>query len=377
MSVCDAEKCTGCSACASVCDCITMKQDGDGFYIPTVNENCVSCGKCASVCPVANRTGKRVNPLAVYTAWNRSDSERLSASSGGIFGSLSEKVISSGGAVFGAAFSEDYTEVLCKSTDEVPLDALKKSKYTESNMNGAITKIRAILDSGRSVLFCGTPCQAAGIRSVFAENENLIICDFVCHGVPSSSLYKAYLSWLTAKKGKSVKKVDFRCKKYGWKRSSLICVDFSDRSRYIRTSSGDAYLRMFYGRYALRKSCYSCNYVSQSRADITLGDAWKYKDDKRIRGVFNGASAVRINTEKGALLWSQLINTSIDGFESEYDFSPKKDASIPEQRGEIYRALCDGTLGFEVSVSGKIKDKALRTPVLNGLVALLYKAKEK
>ena len=47
------KKCTGCSACSSICpkNSIEMKRDNEGFLYPTVSENCIECGLCMDNCP--------------------------------------------------------------------------------------------------------------------------------------------------------------------------------------------------------------------------------------------------------------------------------------------------------------------------------------
>ena len=48
------ELCCGCGACKDACtiNCISMKQDNEGFVYPVVDEKrCLNCGKCTVVCP--------------------------------------------------------------------------------------------------------------------------------------------------------------------------------------------------------------------------------------------------------------------------------------------------------------------------------------
>lgn len=55
---------------------------------------------------------------------------------------------------------------------------LKKSKYVESNTGNVFEKVKAELDSGRLVLYCGTSCQIDGlINYLNGEYENLLTCD--------------------------------------------------------------------------------------------------------------------------------------------------------------------------------------------------------
>lgn len=92
--------CTGCAVCADICpkNCISMQQDGEGFFYPHVDESsCIQCGKCESVCPVLQTKSKANAPSApqempiAYAAYNNDESIRLASSSGGIFTPLAEQ----------------------------------------------------------------------------------------------------------------------------------------------------------------------------------------------------------------------------------------------------------------------------------------------
>ena len=89
------------------------------------------------------------------------------------------------------------------------------------------------LKQGREVLFCGTPCQIAGLKNYLRkEYSNLLAVDFVCHGVPSPLIWREYPKTLICLKGvvgrntdllfskeiPVIKGVDFRNKATGWKK---------------------------------------------------------------------------------------------------------------------------------------------------------------
>ena len=91
----DKHNCSGCGACAQKCSkqCITLKQDSEGFLYPEVDtENCINCGLCEKVCPVQHPFETR-EPLQTLAAINKDEKVRLESSSGGIFTLLAESVL--------------------------------------------------------------------------------------------------------------------------------------------------------------------------------------------------------------------------------------------------------------------------------------------
>ena len=125
------EECCGCGACAQICprQCITMKEDAEGFLYPQTDvPACIDCGLCEKTCPMLSDTG-RENPLDVLAAVNPDTGIRDSSSSGGVFTALAVKVIADGGVVAGAAF-DGRCEVHHEFVSSVAeLGRLRGSKY--------------------------------------------------------------------------------------------------------------------------------------------------------------------------------------------------------------------------------------------------------
>lgn len=296
-TICDKERCTGCSACFAACpkNCITMCADDEGFFRPQIDEMaCIDCGKCRNVCP-ANVT-KREKTVVDAVALNVLDEElRKSSSSGGAFSILAEEVLDNGGAVVGVAFLENFLtahhEII---TNKEGLSKLRGSKYFQSEPNGVFLRIKELLESGKTVLFSGTPCQVEGLQSFLGRAyDNLICADLICHGVPSAAVWQRYLDEFS-----DVKEVSFRDKSNGWKNYSLR-VRFG-KDIYICKNKENTYSRLFLHDVGLRPSCYDCSMKSLvCRSDLTLGDLWgaetlapEMDDDK-------GTSLVLIHTQKG------------------------------------------------------------------------------
>ena len=109
MVICnDKQRCTGCSACLSVCprSAIRIVEDSHGFYRPTIDESkCVECGLCQATCPANGSTSNdlKMGPRRVL-AYQASDAERAKSSSGAAFWTLATYVLDNGGIVYGACF---------------------------------------------------------------------------------------------------------------------------------------------------------------------------------------------------------------------------------------------------------------------------------
>ena len=55
------------------------------------------------------------------------------------------------------------------------------------------------------MLYTGTPCQIAGLRSFLSKKSysgRLVTCDLICHGTPSNRLFREYIAFLERKSGR-------------------------------------------------------------------------------------------------------------------------------------------------------------------------------
>ena len=313
-SVYDAKyECSGCGACENACpkNCITMKQDSEGFFYPEINrDSCIQCGRCLSVCPFQKKLDAAPLPEC-YAAINRNEKIRLKSSSGGIFSALAEKILEQQGVVFGSAFSEDFKQVEIVAVNHPDrLEQLYGSKYLQSQAHFSYKAVKTALHEGKVVLFSGTPCQVSGLKSYLGkEYANLYCMDIICHGVPSPALWKKYADYIESKHCGKITGINFRSKEQTW-------LNFGMKERigerdFFSSKSKNPYMVMFFRNYCLRPSCYHCKIRGHSSADITVGDFWGiqavYPDMEDGKGV----SAVLIRTEKGCALFNQIKDAVI------------------------------------------------------------------
>ena len=293
-------ECANCGACHNTCPtkAITVSQN-DIFYKLHINsDECIECGKCITVCPV-NNIFKKQNLISAIGAYSKDINIVEKSSSGGVFRLLADYILSNNGVVFGAAFCEDFRKVKIKSTDEVSVEELQRSKYVESLVGDSFVKIKQNLENNRTVLFCGCPCQVAGLKKFLSKDyENLYTCDFSCGGLPSHKLYEQYLDLLEKKYKSKIVSVDFRPKTYGWKMHA-IKIEFANGKKYNSLGVNDPFFSAFiYKHYSVRDDCLSCKFADNHYSDIVLADFWLYSQLSTFKEN-DGISLVITNSNKG------------------------------------------------------------------------------
>ena len=279
-----------------------MQPDEEGFLQPVVDGGkCIGCGKCEKVCPVLN-PGVPRTPLSVYAAKAKDNELRRISSSGGVFSLLAREVLKKGGVIYGAVFEKDTHRVIHQSAEnEYELDALRGSKYVQSDMGDTFVRVKRNLDAGRYVLFSGCPCQVAGLRCFLGkEHVNLLLVDVICHAVPSPLAWQKYLSCLESKRKSKIIRV-FSRRNCAWRECALSAefMDSCDGEHLVETVC-DIYLRAFRADFFNRKCCHHCGYRSfRSGADITIGDFWGVEEFHPEIDDNEGVSAVICATGKG------------------------------------------------------------------------------
>lgn len=304
IQITDQSQCCGCTACASICahDAITMQPDALGFLYPVVDKDkCVDCGLCEKVCAFNDYYDTSLNlPKADAYAVRHKDITKLRYSrSGAAFVAFSDYILGKGGVVYGAGYKGHFVVVHKQATTKEERDTFRGSKYVQSDMTGVFRNVKNDLKIGKLVLFSGTPCQTAGLKSYIGNrlSRNLILIDIICHSVPAPAIWKDYLAYVEKKCKSKVVSLEFRDKSIGWYQTYLESFKLANGKIYK-----DYKLRnFFYLGLGTRPSCECCKFCNLSRpSDITIGDFWGYeKTVPEMNEDNKGISLVLCNTPKG------------------------------------------------------------------------------
>ena len=305
-------QCCGCTACINICPkkAIAMHSDEEGFEYPQIDSTkCIDCGLCKKVCAFQAESSFRPSfEQQAYAAKHKNDHIRMNSSSGGLFSAISDLILSMGGVVYGAAFDEEFNVVHQRAETPQQCAKFRGSKYVQSDLNTVFDQINKDLLSERKVLFTGTPCQCAGLKNYLnyshCTTDNLIICDLVCHGVPSPILWRDHIKQLT-KKGE-IQGYYCRPKEISWHASPDLIV-YKNGKRDYRSPLSQEHKTIYYTRTALRPSCHSCKYTTTDRvSDITIADFWGIEKSMPEFDDEKGISLVLLNSNKGLELFHKI-----------------------------------------------------------------------
>jgi len=298
------DNCTGCRACEQLCPkrAISILEDDEGFLVAVIDKSqCIECGLCLKRCPQIQNLQK--NNVRKSLAVRLRDSDILfHSASGGAFAGIAKAWIEDGGLVYGVAYDADWNAChICVSRIE-ELHQIQSSKYVQADTRKTFTEIKTLLLKGEKVLFSGTACQVAGLKSFLKRDyDNLLTIGLICHGVNSPLLFKLYVSWLEKKEQSKLNEYNFRSKLAGW---ALNFAFKTDKCQKMHFCDVDPYYYRFLEGIAYRECCYSCKYCTPNRVeDITIGDYWGIEIEHPDFYSTQGVSCMLINTENGINCW--------------------------------------------------------------------------
>ena len=329
--------CYGCGVCATACGrkIIEIGLNAEGFYEPHITDpnKCTNCGICTEVCAYLHEDLSLQNQeIHPYAAWSKDHLVRRKCSSGGAGFEIGKYLLGQGYKVCGVRYNADKNRAehyIATNVEELIPSA--GSKYIQSY---TVDGFKAI-NRKEKYLVTGSPCQIDSFRRYirkFRCEDNFVLLDFFCHGVPSMLVWPKYTEWAEKQVGK-ITYASWRNKWTGWHDSWAMGIDgeehgekinwhdsydmlIREKKSYIesRLSQGDMFYQLFLGDCCLGKQCYDhCKYkYNRSSADIRIGDLWgkTYNDDE------DGVSGAVAFTQKGNEVLKQcnceLVEHSFD-----------------------------------------------------------------
>lgn len=312
------EDCCGCGACLDVCPAgaIRMVQDREGFYYPRRNENlCTGCGKCIQVCPL-KKLPENPGEHLYFGVQAKEERLRETSSSGGFFSVLARYIFQKEGVVFGAAYNENMEVIHKEAFHMEQLEALKRTKYVQSDLSTAYKRAEGWLKAGRWVLFCGTPCQIQALRLFLGTNyEKLITADLICYGVPSPGIWHSYVKYLERRYKGKMTDFSFRDKRNRDNGHTRACV--IGGAEHVTSMYNDDYCTIYFSNYILRPSCHGCKFCTPEReSDFTIGDFWGIEKIRPDLDDGMGNSVVILHTQRAQEVW-ESVRENVNWFSCE------------------------------------------------------------
>lgn len=314
MNISKIHSCYGCGVCSMACGkkIIDIRLNTNGFYEPYITNptKCTDCGLCLEVCSYNHeQTVVEERPKISYGAWSNDENVRNRCASGGVGFEIGRLLIEKGYKVAAVRYNveKQRAEHYIASTVENFVSSMG-SKYIQSYTLNGFKEI----NRREKYLVTGTPCQIDSFRRYikkFRCEDNFILMDFFCHGVPTALVWRKYLKEKESQLGK-IETVAWRNKENGWHDSWAIFIGGMKSHLNSRWTKGDAFYNMFLGNNCLGKACYKhCKFkYNHSSADIRIGDMWgdTYKDNEK------GVTACVAFTQQGADVLKQSNCTLVE-----------------------------------------------------------------
>mgnify|MGYP001732727481 CR=1 FL=1 len=333
----ESSQCYGCGICKFKCpvNAINMCKNKKGFLYPRIDQaKCIGCGICERVCPIEIHREK--NNFIIYQAASKNVEILIRSQCGGVFSELSKHVFKQNGVVYGAILDlKDFVVKHVRAAGEQSGKLMCTSKYVQSVITSEIYRqLESDLKNKRIVLFTGTPCQCAAIKKNYEQYENLIVCDFICHGVPSPELWERYLKYISEKHNIVIKKAVFRNKR---------CRKLGNHTESYWSDKGDEYWEndyaaLFYSHLAHRDSCFRCQFACTNRySDITMGG---FLEPSIFEAKYDSSMLI-VNTEKGGKIFSD-IKLNLNSTESKLKYYKNQPCLYhPVPKPDAYKIFWD------------------------------------
>lgn len=355
----DKFRCYGCGACKDACpeQAIQMEEDEEGFLYPAIREDaCSHCGKCKDAC-IYHRSGI-TNPEGpslpvIYAAYHK-DSEVLArSSSGGAFTAMYRKALEKGGYVAGVCYGGDMRVIYDIASDEEGCLRFCGSKNVYADSMDVKPQVKQLLEEGRWVLFTGTPCQIAGLKSFLGgEYPRLYTVELICSGGGSPKIFRQACEAQEELYKSKIVNIQFH-NKFKGAAKPFVVTEFASGSVDVEDASTHSYNQAFRRNLIQRPACYICEFAGPKpgTADITMGSYLGVERSHPGFGNGMGVSLLKVNTEKGRGFFEEFKG-DLTVIESSYDAAFAGNRREPIQMGAA-------RIQFMYEVDGKSLEEAL------------------
>lgn len=340
--------CSGCGVCAKICptESIKIEKNRYGFYISKIDiSTCINCKLCERICGF-NSEISSISKASIYAVRSKNRDILMNSSSGGFATMLSSAYLKKGYQIIGCKYDYSINEAkhaVVKSDENIK--DFSGSKYIQSHIDDVLCEIEV----EKKYVFIGTPCQVASLNNYLVKKgirDRFILVDLICHGVPSYNLWHKYVSLIRKKFlcGENIKKISFRKKTNEYTNNNMNMEFVSENKSYICKQQKDLFFKFFCLGNVYARSCYNCNFRTNSSADIRIGDYWgeKYK-------TIPGTSMILILTEKGNEVFQEVFDElEIEqGFLDDYKkYQQTLNINPPDYYEDIMKALQESDIDF-------------------------------
>ena len=327
---------------------------------------------------------------SAYAGYITNNEIRMKSSSGGIFSAFVQEIFLFKGVVYGVC--EDKEGLFFIRADNWNIiEKMRGSKYYQADITRIDIKTLLLdIKNKKPILIIGTSCQI-GMFYIFLKTrfslipDNVILVDLICHGVSSWKYVDKYRKEISKKRKNKLLLHLFRCKNERRKGSQFSRYIYENNKIDEINNEKDYYMRLYFGNFILRPSCYHCSYTRGKKySDITVGDF--NGSDRLIESYPDNTkciSAIIVNTNKGDCF---LKNVEGHGFcrlkKTTYNFIAEQNLPLlfPSNRPKIRKYIFNliDNLGFiNTSKVVSIKYYIKQLIIFIGGKTLLNKLKKK
>jgi len=290
------KNCVSCGLCESICpqNCINVVELSYGYF-PKVDANkCTNCGICVDSCPIFDiRDRENLSSVKEINVGYAGDVRIVeNSSSGGIVSATLRYLLRN--KMIDCAIVAKYNKELDIYGDAIYTESevleYSGSFYQPSKQLINIKNIALNRDI-KSFAFVGLPCHILAFRNFaknFSINKKFITIGLFCS---IGRMKKGMENFLRERFEIDLDKekiVSYKSR-YGMRRPGKIILEFNTRK--ITVDYGDFLYN--YDYFSFPKGCSNCHRLFNISSDISVGDDWAEKTDKKKAIFFANTSLGR------------------------------------------------------------------------------------